>query len=124
MRVPSLGITWGVILRRVRSALAYRTEPSWDHALCENLEEDAARVHRHAVVVSPIHSAKLPAMQSAVERFAEAVPRANPRICLNGVAPVLLEQPDRLQVSLPTVGRLHVAVCEQQARCFEGTESL
>ena len=77
----------------------------------------------HAVVVSPIHSAKLPAMQSAVKRFAEAIPRATPRMCLNGVAPVLLKQPDCLQMSLPAVGWLHITTCDEPPGSFERSKA-
>lgn len=58
-------------------------------------------------------------MQATVERFAEAVPRASPRMCLNGIATVVLEQPDRLQVTLPAVGRFHVAACDEALCRFQ-----
>ena len=69
-------------------------------------QEDTSRVHRRAFVVSGIYSAKLPAMPSAVERFAEAVTRASPRMRFNWVATVLLEQPGPFQMALPAVGWL------------------
>jgi hypothetical protein len=66
-------------------------ELSCDQTILEHLEEDAARGYRYAIVVSPIDSAKLPAAAAAVEVLKEAVPSATPRVCLNGVAAVLLE---------------------------------
>ncbi len=64
-------------------------ELSYDQTILEHLEEDAARGHRHTLVVSSIDSTKLPAAAAVVEALKEAVPLASPRMCLNGVAPVL-----------------------------------
>src|ERR1017187_8412935 len=60
-------------------------ELSWDQAVHDHLLKDAARSHRHPVIVSAINSAKLPASTAAVEVLKEAVPRATPCVCLDGV---------------------------------------
>ena len=74
---------------------------SWGHAIRNDLEEDAARAHGYAVVVSSIDFAMFPAAVATVEVLEEAVSRATPRVRLNGIAAALLEQPDRLQMTLP-----------------------
>ena len=86
---------------------------SCDQALRNHLQEDAARVHGHAVLVSPIDSAKFPAAAAVVEVLKEAVPGATPCVGLNGIAAILLGEPNRLQVPLAAVRRLHVSACDQ-----------
>jgi len=88
-------------------------DSSRDHTIGDHLEEYTARRHLDTVIVSPIHSAKLPAAAAVVEALKEAVPRASPRMRLNGVAAVLLEQPDRLQVTLPAIGWFHITTCDE-----------
>ena len=69
----------------------------------------------------------LPAAAAAVEVLDEAVSRAAPWVCLNGIAAALLEQPDRLQVTLPAKGWLHVTTGDEplsQPRLFESRANL
>ena len=66
-------------------------ELSWDQAVHDHLLKDAARGHWHPVIVSAINSAKLPAATATVEVLKEAVPRATPCVCLDGVGAILLE---------------------------------
>ena len=60
-------------------------------AVRDHLLEHATRGHRHAVIVSAIDSAKLPASTATVETLKEVVPRATPCVCLDGVGAILLE---------------------------------
>ena len=57
----------------------------------------------------------------SIERgqFRVAKSRASLRVRLNGVAAVFLEQPDRLQVPLPAVGRFHIATFDKSLCGFE-----
>ena len=60
---------------------------SWNCAIRNHLEKDAARANEHAIVVAPIHPTVFPALLSAVELFREAVLRARSRVRLNGLPP-------------------------------------
>jgi hypothetical protein len=73
------------------AALRLAAEPSWDQAIRDDLLEDTTRGHRHAIIVSPVYSAKLPATTAAVEILKEAVPSTTPSVCLDGVGAILLE---------------------------------
>jgi hypothetical protein len=96
---------------------------SSDQTIRHDLHEDTARVDLHAVIVPPIDSAKLPASAAVVEVLKEAVPGATTWMCLNRVAAVLLEQPDRLQVSLAAVGSFHVPAFDQALRGVDGAKA-
>jgi hypothetical protein len=96
---------------------------SWGHAIRNRLQEDAARAHRYAIVVSSIDFAMLPAAVATVEVLEEAVSRATPRVRLNGFAGTLLEQPDRLQVTLPAIGWLHVTTGDEPLRSLHRSKA-
>jgi hypothetical protein len=84
------------------------------------LEEDATRVNRPAVIVSSIDSAQLPAT-TVVEVLKEAVLGSSGSACLNGIAAVLLPQPDGFQMSLTTIRRLHETAGYQSFGCIESS---
>jgi hypothetical protein len=65
-------------------------DPSSDQTIRNHLEEDAAHGYSHAIVVSTIDSAKLPAATSVIQILKKAVPGAGPRLCLRLAAAVLL----------------------------------
>ena len=84
--------------------------------LLDDLQENAARVHGQAILVAPVHSAKLPAATAIVEPLEEAIPSTIPCVCNNRIAPALPLEEDRLQVTLPTVGRIHMSACDESIR--------
>ena len=96
---------------------------SWGHAIRNHLEEDAARAHRHAIVVPSINSSVLPAAPSAGEILTEDVPSAAPWLCFDWVAAAFLVEPDRLQVTLPAKGWLHITTGDEPPRSLHGSKA-
>jgi hypothetical protein len=87
------------------------------------LEEDAARAHGYAVVVSSIDFPMLPTAVATVEVLEEAVSRATPWAQLNRVAAALLKGPYCPQVALATIRRFDVPARNQSFGCHGRAEA-
>ena len=65
--------------------------PSCNETILYDLQEHTARLHSHAIIISPVYFAKFPAAIAVVEVLKKAVSGATPCVCLNGIPAVLLE---------------------------------